>query len=110
MGPGHARGHHARGVHHDGWQCLVQYRTLQNGYYSSNISINFGEKHVGKKRGKTGGKSEKEKNKKELGRTDRKFGISISKSLSQNFGVERTLIDPISVTLKFHIFQRFLII
>ena len=33
--------------------------------------------------------------------------LQVEISLSPNFGAERTLIDPISVTSKFHIFQRF---
>ena len=40
------------------------------------------------------------------GRQIRNLQVKIS--LSPNFGAERTLIDPISVTSKFHIFQRFL--
>ena len=47
-----------------------------NGYYSSDISITFRGKKVGKK----GGNPKKEKHEKELGRTDGKFEISRSKS------------------------------
>ena len=95
----------------------------------------LGVKRLGKN-GKNGGKSEKEKNEKELGlvvsqqtvirnqavgrpvgrlhgRPDgwpngRSNGLKIQNlqvkiSLSPNFGAERTLIDPVSVTSKFHI-------
>ena len=51
------------------------------GYYSSNIISNiFWRKKEGKKRWENWGKSEIEKNEKELGRTDGRFEISRSKS------------------------------
>ena len=36
--------------------------------------------------------------------------LQVELSLSPNFGAERTLIDPISVTSKFHIFYRFFMV
>ena len=69
----------------------------------------LGEK--GRENGKNGGKSEKGKKQKRIrpnGRQIRNLQVKIS--LSPNFGAERTLIDPISVTSKFHIFQRFFMV
>ena len=51
-------------------------------------------------------KRKKQKRIRPNGRRIRNLQVEIS--LSPNFGAERTLIDPISVTSKFHIFYRFL--
>ena len=53
--------------------------------------------------------SEKEKKRKRIRPNGPKIrNLQVEIPLSPNFGAERTLIDPISVTSKFHIFDAFL--
>ena len=91
---------------------VSQQTVIRNqGLVVSQLSLLERGKKGGKKvdkRGKKGEDSEEEKKRKRIRPNGLKIrNLQVELSLSPNFGASLPLIPPISVTSKFHIFQRF---